>query len=116
MEHKAKQKLIDRIKPLKARIGIIGVGHYTYWGQFEGLLDEIHAKLIVFEKMVIAHGVETINFGLSDCAETASKIVPEIQASNIDLLFIDMLTYATSSSIAAIFREIHVPMVLVALQ
>jgi L-arabinose isomerase len=110
------QKLIDRIKPLKARVGIIGVGHYTYWGQFEGLLDEIHAKLIVFEKMVIAHDVETVNFGLSDCAETASKIVPEIQGSNIDLLFIDMLTYATSSSIAAVFRDIHVPMVLIALQ
>jgi L-arabinose isomerase len=112
----ANQKFIERIKPLKARIGIIGVGHYTYWGQFEGLLDEIHAKLIVFEKMVIANQVETVNFGLSDCAETASKIVPEIRGSNIDLLFIDMLTYATSSSIAAVFREIHVPMVLVALQ
>jgi len=111
-----KQKIIERLKPLKARVGILGVGHYTYWDQFEGLLNQMYEKLVVFEKMLINNGVETVNFGLSDCAETAYKIVPEIKAANIDILFIDMLTYATSSSIAAVFREIQIPMVLVALQ
>ena len=27
---------------LKPRIGVVGVGHYTYWGQFPGLLEEMH--------------------------------------------------------------------------
>jgi L-arabinose isomerase len=57
-----------------------------------------------------------VNFGISDRAETAYRLVPEIRSANLDLLFIDMLTYATSSSIASIFREISTPMVLVALQ
>jgi L-arabinose isomerase len=107
---------IERLKPLNARVGILGVGHHTYWEQFEGLLDDLQVKLSVFEQMVSASEVETFNLGISDCAETAYQLVPEIKAANLDLLFIDMLTYATSSSIASIFREIDIPMVLVALQ
>ncbi len=99
-----------------AKVGILGVGHRTYWHQFEGLQDALLDKLKVFEQMVADKGVETVNFGMSDCAETAYRLVPEIRSANLDLLFIDMLTYATSSTIAAIFREIDVPMVLVALQ
>ena len=110
------KRTIERLKPLKARIGIIGVGHHTYWAQFDGLLDQMYEKLNVFESMVADNHVETVNFGLSDRAETAYEIVPRVKAANIDLLFIDMLTYATSSSIAILFRELNVPMVLVALQ
>ena len=39
---------ISRIKPLAARVGVLGVGHRTYWDQFEGLLDELNRKLDVF--------------------------------------------------------------------
>jgi len=112
----ANSRAIERLKPLKARVGVLGVGHHTYWDQFEGLLDQMYEKLVVFEKILINNEVETVNFGLSDCAESAYNHIPEIKAANIDLLFVDMLTYATSSSIAVIFKEIDVPMVLVALQ
>jgi L-arabinose isomerase len=107
---------IERIKPLYARVGILGVGHHTYWSQFDGLLKEMQHKLSVFESLVKKNGVETHNLGISDCAETAYRLAPEIKSANPDLLFIDMLTYATSSSIATIFREIDTPKVLVALQ
>lgn len=107
---------IERFKPLTARVGVLGVGHHTYWDQFEGLLDEIKNKLSLFDRMVKKNEVEVFNLGISDCAETAYELIPIIKTANLDLLFIDMLTYATSSSIASIFREINVPMVLVALQ
>lgn len=104
------------MKPLSARVGILGVGHKTYWQQFEGLLDEMKKKQEVFSDMVGENGVQVIDFGISDCAETAYQHVAEIKAANLDLLFIDMLTYATSSSVGAVFREINLPMVMVALQ
>lgn len=107
---------VERIKPLTANVGIIGVGHKTYWSQFEGLLNEMKKKQQVLVEMVGTHGVRVFDFGISDCAETAYHLVPKIKSKNLDLLFIDMVTYATSSSIAAIFREINVPMVIVALQ
>jgi L-arabinose isomerase len=108
--------VVDRMKPLQARVGILGVGHHTYWDQFEGLRDELLKKLSVFEGLVASNQVDVINLGISDTAETACKLLPEIRSANLDLLFIDMLTYATSSTIAAIFREIDLPMVMVALQ
>ena len=107
---------IQRLQPLTARVGIYGVGHHTYWEQFDGLLDKLKEKMDVFENRVANHGIEVINFGIGDNAESAYKVMPEIKAANLDLLFIDMLTYATSSSIGIIFKEIDVPMVMVALQ
>ncbi|NRA39189.1 MAG: arabinose isomerase, partial [Planctomycetes bacterium] len=107
---------IERRNPLNARVGIMGVGHYTYWDQFEGLLDVMHQKLETFDKKVAANGVETFNFGLSDRAQHAREMLSKIKAANIDLLFVDMVTYATSSAIAAIIAEIDVPIVLVVLQ
>jgi L-arabinose isomerase len=112
----AEQMKIKRLKPLTATVGVIGVGHKNYWSQFDGLLDELKEKLEVFSNRVESNGVKTINFGISDCAETAYDLVPKLKAANLDLLFVDMVTYATSSSIAAVFREVNVPTVLVALQ
>lgn len=111
-----KQFRVERIKPLTANIGIVGVGHKPYWSQFNGLLEELKKKQQIFIELVQHNNVKTFDFGITDCAETAYSLVPEIKSANLDMLFVDMVTYATSSSIAAIFREINVPIVLVALQ
>lgn len=107
---------IPRRKPLAGRVGILGVGHHTYWPQFDGLLDDLHKKLSTFEQKVAAHGVEVVNFGLSDRSSTAYERLTAIEQAGLDLLFVDMLTYATSSAIAPILRAAPVPIVLVALQ
>jgi hypothetical protein len=107
---------IERRKPLTARVGIVAVGHHTYWKQFDGLLDDMHTKMAVFEKKVHACGVEVTSFGLLDDAESAYAALPKIKAADIDVLFVDMVTYATSSTFGVIAREVRVPIVLVALQ
>lgn len=107
---------VERRKPRTARIGVFGVGHHTYWPQFEGLQDEMHRKLDVFTGKVEKHGVEVTNFGLIDDAHGAYALVPELKAAGLDLIFCDMVTYATSSTFGKIIREIDVPIVLVALQ
>jgi L-arabinose isomerase len=99
-----------------ANVGILGVGHINYWSQFEGLYEDLQGKLETFKGIVKNNQVNVFDFGISDCAESAYSIVPKIKAADLDLLFIDMLTYATSSSIAKVFQEVNVPMVLVALQ
>ena len=107
---------IPRRKPLTANVGIYSVGHHTYWSQFEGLLDEIKNKITALEAILNKYDVNVIDFGISDCAETAYSTVPKINAADLDLLFVDMVTYATSATIGIIFREVRVPVVLVALQ
>jgi len=108
--------IIPRRKPLTATVGIYGVGHHVYWQQFDGLLEEMQKKLAHFEAGLQTKGVNVVNFGISDCAEKAYAAVAQIKAADPDLLFVDMLTYATSSTIGIIFREIDTPIVLVSLQ
>lgn len=110
------QRLIPRRKPLTARVGLFGVGHHTYWGQFEGLLEEMHGKLARLEEKVRACGVEVVNFGMADNAKSAYALRDRMKAAGLDLVFCDMVTYATSATFAILMRDLDVPMVLVALQ
>jgi L-arabinose isomerase len=107
---------VERRRPLEARVGLLGVGHHTYWAQFDGLLDEMHRKLKLLKGRLEKENLKVVEFGLLDNAETAYAAVEKIKAANIDLLFIDMVTYATSSTFGVLCREINVPIVLVALQ
>ncbi|MFA6110301.1 MAG: L-fucose/L-arabinose isomerase family protein [Candidatus Latescibacterota bacterium] len=107
---------IPRRKPLAARVGIFGVGHHTYWSQFEGLRQEMERKLAVFVDKVRGRGVEVVDFGLIDEARGAARLLPRLQAAGLDLVFCDMVTYATSATFGMLARGLEVPMVLVALQ
>lgn len=107
---------VERRKPLTARIGVFGVGHETYWNQFPGLLEELVGKLNYFCSLVEQRNVAVVNFGMIDNALKASEAVEKIQSAHLDLLFCDMVTYATSATIGRIFSQVHVPIVLVALQ
>ena len=107
---------IARRKPLTARVGIFGVGLDIYWDQFPGLLDALLGYLDTFEAQVRANGVETESFGMVDNAQAAYALLPRLKAADLDLVFVDMLTYATSATFGILIRELNVPVVLVALQ
>lgn len=107
---------IERRKPLTANVGILSVGLDTYWEQFPGLLDEMTRKTAVLIGKVERHSVTVTDFGMVDNARKAYEILPELKAADLDLLFIDMVTYATSSTFGAVIREMNCPVVLVALQ
>jgi L-arabinose isomerase len=107
---------VERRKPRTAHVGIMGVGYHVYWQQFPSLLEELHAKLDVLVAKVRATGVRVTNFGMVDKAQDAYGLLPRLKGAELDLLFCDMLTYATSATFAAIIRGLDVPMVLVALQ
>jgi L-arabinose isomerase len=107
---------VSRRKKRTANIGIFGVGFHKYWSQFNGLLDELTGKLNIFVDRVKAHEVQVTSFGIADDAESAYALLPKLRASNLDLVFCHMLTYATSASFGAIIRGLDIPLVLVALQ
>jgi L-arabinose isomerase len=108
--------MIPRRKALTANIGVFGVGYWKYWEQFEGLLEELIDKQHVFVKMLHKHDVNVIDFGMVDSAESAYALVPKLKSANLDLIFCDMVTYATSSTFGTIIRNIDIPIVMVALQ
>lgn len=107
---------VQRRKPRTARVGVFGVGYYVYWDQFPGLLDELRNKLDVLVRKVQASGVDVQNFGIVDKAQDAYALASQFKAANLDLVFCDMLTYATSATFGIIVRSLDIPIVLVALQ
>jgi L-arabinose isomerase len=107
---------VERRKARTARIGIFGVGYHVYWDQFPGLLDELMAKMRVLVERVKTTGVTVVDFGMVDKARDAYALLPKLKAADLDLIFCDMLTYATSATFASIIRNTDVPIVLVALQ
>lgn len=108
--------LIPRRKPRTAHVGTFAVGHDTYWAQFDGLLPELMGYHEEFKKKLVAQEVKVTDFGMIDTARAAYAKLAEIKAANVDVLFVDMVTYATSSTFGIICKEINVPIVLVALQ
>ncbi len=107
---------IERRKPLSARVGVLGVGHHTYWGQFEGLREVMVGKLETFKGKLRGCEVEVADFGLLEDSRTAYRALEEIRRADIDLLFIDMVTYATSATFAPLIQALTIPIVLVVLQ
>lgn len=107
---------IKRRKALQANVGVFGVGFWKYWDQFEGLLDEMHEKQNKFIAKLENLDVQVHDFGMVDDAESAYDLVPRLKAADLDLIFCDMLTYATSATFGAIIRNMDVPIVMVALQ
>jgi L-arabinose isomerase len=110
------QPEIERRQQTIARIGVFGVGYYKYWDQFEGLLNALKEKQAVFLEKLKVNDVEVVDFGLIDRVQNAYDLVPALKAANLDLIFCDMLTYATSSTFGIIIKSMDIPIVLVALQ
>jgi len=109
-------KTVERRRPLYAKAGLLGVGHHTYWPQFDGLEAEMHRKIKDVKSRIESNGLEVVEFGLLDSAQSAYAVVSEIKKADLDILFIDMVTYATSSTFGVLCRELNIPIVLVAVQ
>lgn len=108
--------MIERLKQRTARIGFFSVAHATYWAQFEGLLDNMrgyHAEAI---GLIESNDVEIVDYGMVDSSEKAFDAAVKMQGDRLDLIFCNMITYATSSVFAPIIREVNAPVVLLALQ
>lgn len=74
------------------------------------------AKIETLVGKVGATGVTVTNFGLVDQAQAAYALLPHLRVADLDLVFCDMVTYATSATFGIIIRSLDVPIVLVALQ
>ncbi len=98
-----------------ARIGIIGMGHFIYWPQFDGLLDVLKEK----QKKLAGYfsdNVETIDLGYADDIDSSYVCLKKALASDLDALFIVMSTYITSQVVFPFAKYLKVPQILVAFQ
>lgn len=108
--------MIQRLKERTANVGLFAVGHDTYWHQFEGLLDNLMQYHSVVKRMLEENNVAVKDYGMVDSSISGYETLEKMKGDQLDVIFCDMVTYATSSTFAPIIREMNVPVILVALQ
>lgn len=99
-----------------ARVGLFGVAHKPYWEQFPGLYESLMGYRAEIRKMLEARGDFVLDLGILDSSAAAYEAARKLKAADLDMVFVDMTTYATSSVFAPVLRDCGLPLVLLALQ
>ena len=108
--------MIKRQVKRTAKIALFCVGHATYWGQFDGLLNSLLSYHKEFENILCENEVEVVDFGMVDSNIKAFEVSKQIAQATPDLIVCNMVTYATSSTFTPIIQNAAAPVILVALQ
>ena len=99
----------------KPRIGIIGMGHFIYWPQFEGLKEELMQKQVDF-RSYFSEESELIDLGFADDIDSSFIALKRAQKEDLDALFIVMATYITSAVVFPFAKYLKIPQILVGIQ
>ena len=108
--------MIQRKKQRTAKIAFFSVIHSVYFQQFEGLEASImgyHADTV---RLVEDNQVTVIDYGIVGSNTQAYETTQRIQADCVDLIFCNMVSYATSSVFGPIVQNTNAPIILLALQ
>ena len=99
----------------KAKVGVFSIALGAYLPQFPTLRNEFENQYREFKK-IIPDTVELIDGGLVTTKELASKAGDLFRAEDVDLVIMQLLTYATSYNMLPAIRDLDVPVVLVNVQ
>ena len=99
----------------KARVGVFSICHGPYLPQFPQLVPEFESQFEAFKK-TIPDTVEIIDGGMIYNKELAQAAGEKFRAADVDLVFMQLLTYATSYNMLPAVRDLDVPVVLVNVQ
>ncbi|MBQ4300429.1 MAG: arabinose isomerase [Lachnospiraceae bacterium] len=99
----------------KARVGVFAIALGAYLPQFPSLVPEFEGQYEAFKK-TLPDTVEIIDGGIVTTKEQAMVAGDKFRAADVDLVFLQMLTYATSYNMLPAIRDLDVPVVLVNVQ
>lgn len=99
----------------KAKIGVFSIALEAYLPQFPELIPEFEAQYDAFKK-TLSDSVDIIDGGMVTNKELAMKVGDKFRAADVDLVILQLLTYATSYNMLPAVRDLNVPVVLVNVQ
>ena len=99
----------------KARVGVFSIALGAYLPQFPSLVPEFEAQYEAFKK-TIPDTVDMIDGGLITTKEQSQAAGDKFRAADVDLVFMQLLTYATSYNMLPAIRDLDVPVILVNVQ
>ena len=99
----------------KARVGVFAIALGAYLPQFPSLVPAFEGQYRAFKKQ-IPGSVELIDGGIVTTKEKAMEAGDKFRAADVDLVILQLLTYATSYNMLPAVRDLDVPVVLVNVQ
>jgi L-arabinose isomerase len=98
------------------KVGLFGIGLDTYWGQFDGLLENLKNYQSQIKARIEGFGVEVVNAGMVDNIEKAGEASVLFKSSDVEIVFLYVSTYALSSTVLPVVQSVKAPVVLLSLQ
>ena len=99
----------------KARVGVFSIALGAYLPQFPSLVPEFKAQYEAFKK-TLPDTVEIIDGGMVTTKEQSQEAGNLFRAADVDLVIMQLLTYATSYNMLPAVKDLDVPVILVNLQ
>ena len=99
----------------KAKVAVFSVALGAYLPQFPELVPEFEQQYADFVAS-LPDTVEVVDGGMCTTKEAAQAAGDKFRAADVDLVFCQLLTYATSYNMLPAIRDLSVPVVLVNLQ
>ena len=99
----------------KAKVGVFSIALGAYLPQFPSLVPAFEAQYEAFKK-TIPDTVEIIDGGMVTTKELSMAAGDKFRAADVDLVIMQLLTYATSYNMLPAVRDLDVPVVLVNVQ
>ena len=99
----------------KAKVGVFSIALGAYLPQFPQLVPEFEGQYDAFKK-TLPTTVDIIDGGLVTTKEQAQEAGDKFRAEDVDLVILQMLTYATSYNVLPAVRDLDVPVVVVNVQ
>lgn len=102
-------------KPARTRIGVMAIGLEAYWGQFPGMreyLDGKHRELVA----KLPDTVEITDMGMVDTAELSIRAGRLFLKADVDLVFVQLMTYSPSDNMIPAVKDLDVPVILLNVQ
>ena len=100
----------------RLKAGLFGIGLDTYWGQFEGLLDQLISYQERIRERLEKEGAEVINAGMVDTVDKAVAAAGLFNKSSVDIIFLNISTYALSHTVLPLIQRISCPVIVLNLQ
>lgn len=99
----------------RARIGVFSIALGAYLPQFPSLVPEFEAQYDAFKKS-IPDTVDIVDGGIVTTKELSQAAGDKFRAADVDLVILQLLTYATSYNMLPAVRDLDVPVILVNVQ
>ncbi len=100
----------------KLRVGLCGIGLEAYWGQFPGLKTKLEGYVDEVAARMRRPGISVVDLGLIDTPIGAREAAHTFRATDLDLLFIYITTYAVSSIVLPLVQRTAAPAIVLNLQ